>query len=383
MKLDIGDKIRKYRRDTELTQDEFAEKLGVSEQAVSRWECGTAYPDLEMIPLIAGFFGVSTDELLGVLEILRDARVKRYWDEFENLTDTDEKIALLRSAWTEFPYEYEFAKRLCILLNRNPENYGEVISISKEVLGKCFVGSERWWFIRFIVLDEEGDAVYDFIDKNVADAKISSNSPMRRDLIRQRYRWRGEYELWAKINQFDRIQNILTALQAATPRNDIDVIHATLEYINALAGVDEKVRREHPVLGDGVPDLWLDVRVINGLRLSNRLGNIGKTDEALDILEDVVEVCERFFTLPTGSILSYKTGSPYAFDAEITNEDHVVNASFIEHIGLEKEGKPETLPPFKIDGYLECMDTDAWEWSDEMRKSPRFTACVDRIRALT
>ena len=63
MKLSLGENIRNYRRKQDLTQEEFAECLGVSYQSVSRWENGTTYPDIELLPAISKLFGITVDEL--------------------------------------------------------------------------------------------------------------------------------------------------------------------------------------------------------------------------------------------------------------------------------------------------------------------------------
>ena len=51
-----------------LTQEQLAEKFGTSPQAISRWEIGATYPDIEMLPMIASFFETSVDALLGATE---------------------------------------------------------------------------------------------------------------------------------------------------------------------------------------------------------------------------------------------------------------------------------------------------------------------------
>lgn len=65
MEINIGTKIRELRKKKELTQEELAVKLSVSNQAVSKWESSTCYPDMAQIPILANFFGVSLDELFG------------------------------------------------------------------------------------------------------------------------------------------------------------------------------------------------------------------------------------------------------------------------------------------------------------------------------
>ncbi len=64
MNIQIGKVIRDLRITAGITQEQLSYHLGVSIQAVSRWENGACYPDLEMIPTIAAFFDVSADRLL-------------------------------------------------------------------------------------------------------------------------------------------------------------------------------------------------------------------------------------------------------------------------------------------------------------------------------
>ena len=66
MTQNIADTIRHHRKRLGLTQEQLAERVGVSFQAVSKWECGTATPDLSMIVVLANFFDITTDTLLGV-----------------------------------------------------------------------------------------------------------------------------------------------------------------------------------------------------------------------------------------------------------------------------------------------------------------------------
>ena len=61
---DLGKKISKKRKDLGLTQTEFADRLSVTRQTVSRWEAGTVLPDIDKITDIAGLLGVSCDYLL-------------------------------------------------------------------------------------------------------------------------------------------------------------------------------------------------------------------------------------------------------------------------------------------------------------------------------
>lgn len=62
--MNIGERIQSHRKDAGMSQEQLGEKLGVSRQAVSKWETGESLPELDKIILIAQVFGVTTDELL-------------------------------------------------------------------------------------------------------------------------------------------------------------------------------------------------------------------------------------------------------------------------------------------------------------------------------
>ncbi len=66
MKKTMGEIIRNLRKERNLTQEELAELLNVSGQAISKWENGTSMPDVSLIVPISKLFGVSTDVLFGV-----------------------------------------------------------------------------------------------------------------------------------------------------------------------------------------------------------------------------------------------------------------------------------------------------------------------------
>lgn len=64
MSQSLGSKIAEYRKNLGMTQDELAEKLGVTPQAVSKWENDISCPDIMLLPKIAQQLGTTCDELL-------------------------------------------------------------------------------------------------------------------------------------------------------------------------------------------------------------------------------------------------------------------------------------------------------------------------------
>ena len=75
MEQTIGNRICENRKRLGLTQDALAEKLGVTAQAVSKWENDQSCPDIAMLPKLAEIFGISTDALLGRQQPVHEAEV--------------------------------------------------------------------------------------------------------------------------------------------------------------------------------------------------------------------------------------------------------------------------------------------------------------------
>lgn len=108
MQVEIGNRIKKLRQRDGRKQEDLANALGVTAQAVSRWEATGGYPDVEMIPAIANYFNVSIDELFGYSSD-RQAKLKNILARAEKAIneqgDMTECVEMLRSAAEEFPSE--------------------------------------------------------------------------------------------------------------------------------------------------------------------------------------------------------------------------------------------------------------------------------------
>lgn len=61
----LNEQIASLRKEKGITQEELAQALGVTNQAVSKWESAQCCPDIQLLPDIADYFGVSIDELMG------------------------------------------------------------------------------------------------------------------------------------------------------------------------------------------------------------------------------------------------------------------------------------------------------------------------------
>lgn len=106
----IGEKIKELRKEQDMTQAQLAEKLGVTYQAVSKWENGTASPDISIIPDITRAFSVSADVLFDLVN--PDVKKEEIYADYRDILDNTNSILrarrLLEKAIKEFPLEYRF-----------------------------------------------------------------------------------------------------------------------------------------------------------------------------------------------------------------------------------------------------------------------------------
>ena len=117
--LKLGEKIRELRKQAGRTQEDLARALGVTCQAISRWEANGGYPDMEIMPAIANYFHVSIDELFGyhgdrarkvdeIIDKIHSMQIEARGDDLW----IEDAIDMLREGLAEFPQN----EKLLILL---------------------------------------------------------------------------------------------------------------------------------------------------------------------------------------------------------------------------------------------------------------------------
>ena len=133
--IQLGEKIKSLRKQKNISQEVFANYLGVSFQAVSKWENGITMPDVAAIPAIASFFGVSTDELFDFNLYEIEKNVSAIVDEHSKYWDTDKRKAerIIRDGLKKYPGNDVLLNCLIGVLDL-PEQSGEVISTAKALI---------------------------------------------------------------------------------------------------------------------------------------------------------------------------------------------------------------------------------------------------------
>lgn len=104
--MDLGKNIKCCRKKKGLTQEQLAYELGVSSQAISRWENNITYPDITMLPMIADFFEVSLDWLMGRIKECSLSERERFFKEVRLCEDKygiDKSIIMHKKMLEKYP----------------------------------------------------------------------------------------------------------------------------------------------------------------------------------------------------------------------------------------------------------------------------------------
>lgn len=151
MDISIGKRIKDLRKEKHMTQERLAELIGISFQAISKWENGIALPDITLVPRLAQIFGVTTDALFAynqkeirdeIEQCVNDAR--KY---IENEHEKGRKI--LEEALEKYPENDILLNNLLYFLNYSTDP-DETIRIANKLIDRTTDNSIRYDALRFL-----------------------------------------------------------------------------------------------------------------------------------------------------------------------------------------------------------------------------------------
>ena len=108
MDIKIGEILKTLRKERGNTQEDLASHLGISVQAVSKWERGDGFPDITHLPYIASYYEVTTDDLLGCNNLRKQNDLAEFEKKAQVLINKGkrkERLALCREMQKKYPNE--------------------------------------------------------------------------------------------------------------------------------------------------------------------------------------------------------------------------------------------------------------------------------------
>lgn len=392
LELMIAEKIRKFRREKDVTQEQMAQAIGVSAQSVSKWECGDGYPDITLLPAIANYFAVSVDALLGTDEIgVEEDKMVFFRRKFPR--DCEERIKFDLDYYHKYPKDYHIASALA----------GDISRLEDEALREKYMPQLR-----------------EACEKIMREC---TDSQLRRAAVRIMCRVCADEELDRWINadttfwHFDRsfireerytCRKEIEKAEAYHAANNVMLVNRLLDHMErppryyrgdpdrSVALNSQRVRLIEEVGTDEsgeVADGWLGEYVIALQRLAaGHCGN-GQIEEGLALLERALAFHRRLAALPNDAPRSL--GNPTLFGetavvcyGQDRDEHDQRIIDFAEGRWLYLQGAEDVhvllIPHLRQSSNLYAILTakKGWEWFNAVREDPRYLALVEAAREL-
>ncbi len=358
MKLYVGENLKRLRSEKNVTQDAVAEYLGVTYQAVSRWENGLAYPDIEFLPELARFFEVSLEELLGTES--NEDRIRDIVSECYELNENNNKpaaLSKLRSLEREYPNNWYIKQAICrVLVYPTPESFDPVLPelrrYASEGLKSCTV-KDAWQFrqivsslVKAVPEEEVGDWI-----KYIPAA----HNPNANTVLKERYRIRNDREKALHYGSEAIMANLIYLEMSFVTACQLpeDVI-VSRKYANDV--IDAVIGKPYRKDGRVHNSIMIWERSVYQTQIAGGYAGVGETERAIEELTKAVDM--------------------WIMQADALKEDCFTSDSPFIEARKNRWGDKFQGVDFAVDAMTNVSD---WAWFDSIREDPRFKAQLERI----
>lgn len=370
MKLLIAEKIYYYRKKKDMTQEDLANAIGVSAQAVSGWERNCGYPDITLLPGIAHALGITIDELMGNDEIGVQEDIKRFYDRFWPCGG-EQRLALATEYCHKYPDAYDIAATLIDTISEwgfaeNPEHFKLLREACEKIIEHCTDNAIRCRAIA---------AMSRWADDSEAERWLDMNpklySYIRGEILEERLLNKGQYD---EMRQQKYKNNVSLMLHAVSRQSD----HQGDPEI--AVGHNEYLRRLIRTFGENgeVPDGWLCKYAFITMRNAAGLFGAGRIEEGFGLFREAMDAYRKYFALPDNVPLSL--GAPAIFGDIAVKKYTVAGKCDRYTVDMEAASYYMQNPPYLYDLLTR---TSGWEWFDSVREDERFVKAVAEAKELS
>lgn len=291
MKDIFAKRIKHYRRREDLTQEEFAIKIGISPQSVSKWERGEGFPDVSLLPIIANYFEITIDELLGNDEISKRQDYDKFWNKVNEGLPTEEAFKLAVEYSKKYPSNDRYSGFLITkAMQLSDEKQKEYFSIIKDICEKLVEKSVnqniRQNAIRCMCLISKDDEFEKWYKMACAEYKNSSMEIIEKRLWKLGRR--EESRMYHRVNDFNLLLHYMFRLDRCydVPEKLLDWCLTRVNIIESFA-VDGKI-----------PALWLGAYARFHAHIAAAKFGLGNKEEGYYYLEKSIELFENWVNDP-------------------------------------------------------------------------------------
>ncbi len=394
MNLKLGENIRNLRLQHKLTQEQLADRLGVSYQSISRWENGVTYPDIEFLPAIARQFSVTTDYLLGQDDVKKRKCIRKQIQSISKMGegDKDTIIDIIRTCRREQDNGEYFADICCHLRYcpawKNPEILEELRKSKDLFFETCTDTGIRPRALEFYSCLEEDNQITALLDRYASDLAD------RDYLLKERYLFRDELEKFDSARQRCFLRQLANFTDgdislwrdSSKPVNIEESLFENNCKLTLLHNLcKESPTEQHPITCGNSPDVFAPQRIWLGMVYITAYAAQGEHEKAYAVLEDIIVLTENIMALPDGSEIGCK--SPALSTLRLSTlcgyYSTVGNCTSLYYT-LEN-GETDFYGSIDPKWMYECLyiqECSRWTWLRDIRNEQKFIDLVERLKRL-
>ena len=375
MELMIAQKIKKYRKERELTQDALASALGVSPQSVSKWECGDGYPDITLLPSIANYFEITVDELIGNDEISAEEDIKKNYFRVHPTLDKDAALELALRYNQKYPRNWHIATSLMheIVTNHRDKlnDYKHLVyELCERLLKECTDSVMRRSAIQSVCMICPEDEINLWLNKDT-----TFWHEKRYDVYQKRYKLMGDKKqqvMYQHANNFLSVTHMLHTLQEnrnyrGFPQKALEWNKMYIQFLGTASGVgDTQI----------IPDGWLPEYAYAYMRLSAAFFAVGEKDSGYEYIEKAISFAKQYQSIPNGQSIDLGNNTFYGDTKAMKNNYHIVlpnEKTLLHFLGIA----------FSTPNIAQLMEAKSgWEWFDSVRNEERFLALLEEAKSI-
>lgn len=396
MNLKIGEKVRALRLQQKMTQEQLADRLGVSYQSISRWENGITYPDIEFLPAIANYFSVSLDYLMGQDDAEKRRAIKKQINKIADMgaNDEDELVELIRSCRRE-KESAEYFEDICYSLRYSPLHKStkviEELRKSKDVFfEECDDASIRSRALGYYTSLEEEPHIKALLDR------YSSDQTTARDyLLKERYLFRDEYDCFESARQRYLHKQISYLIDgdislwrdSSKPMDAEYTMYENDIKMSLIHGIcKEPIQNNFSIISKNDLEVFIEQRLYIGMRQLCAYVSLGKVEEAYSLLEEVVSLTEKISKMSDDEELSCVAPALDRLKMKVVKTPRNEKSEcFISLFYILESGEKEWAVDIYPQTMIECLEIAQyarWGWLDLIRKEKRYIDLIGRLKAV-
>ncbi|MBR6558607.1 MAG: helix-turn-helix transcriptional regulator [Clostridia bacterium] len=383
MKDIFANRIKHYRRKEDLTQEELAIKIGISPQSVSKWERGEGFPDVSLLPIIANYFGITIDELLGNDEICKRQAKNNFYHKMGVGMTTEDKFKLSVEYSKKYPRTDCFLSTLITqAMELSDEKRKEYVPIVKETCEKVVAESlnqkTREKAIKCMCMicpDDEFEKWYKMTCTEYQNTSM--------EIFEERL-WKlgkkAESRMYHRVNDFNLLLHYMFRLDRCydVPKELLDWCIKRVNIIDSFA-TDGKI-----------PVLWLGAYARFHAHIAAAKFGLGNKEDGYYYLEKSIELFDKWVNDPFfNKVMTFGDNmtSWNGLEINIFRQRFIFNGSreeFCPNLFYLRVWREYLYDFMTVREY----DTSTYEWYngwehfDSVRNEERYLKCIEKAKSI-